>query len=113
MSAETWERTLKIFEAKKLLPRQRENELNPSPPNGQQSKKPATNVRIDDSILEEVYNLIPPNSATSLEDIVQDISDSVGIDLNQVVQSVINLEQDGRILVEKGRTGQVFVMKNV
>ena len=111
MSAETWEKTLRIFQSKKLIPTDREESSNPSSPKQEQTRrKPTTNIRVDDSILEQVYELLP-DSATPLEEVAESICQELNLTVDQLIQAVINLEQDSRVLVESG-SGQVIVMRS-
>jgi hypothetical protein len=75
-----------------------------------------TNERLDDSILEQVFELLPPSEegAVPLDSIIEDIANTVGINIQQVITAIINLadNEDGRVSVDKGSNGQVFVMKN-
>ena len=72
-----------------------------------------TEERLDDSLLEQIFELLPPaeDGAIPLE-IIEDIASSTGTNIQQVITAIINLESDGRVSVDKGSNGQVFVIKN-
>ena len=73
-----------------------------------------TEERLDDSLLEQIFELLPPaeDGAIPLDEIIEDIASSTGTNIQQVITAIINLESDGRVSVDKGSNGQVFVMKN-
>ena len=111
MSAEIWERQLRAFTARGVFPQDRETSLNPSDPKQQkQRSKPKTNVKVDQRILEDVYNLLP-SSITDLSEMAESICMELNITVDTLIRAILNLQQEDRVLVER-EGNQVLVMQS-
>ena len=113
MSIESYERMYRVWQAKGLMPLPREeNSFNPSEPKqNQQLGQPKQSI--GDEVLDQVFEFVSEELTEVRQDIIEQIAYELSLNVKDVLESLIVLQDQTRIEVEKGRNGSIYFMKSL